>query len=420
LIEITRRLAMQLRPVFRQALNLSTRGTLPPLTFQTGPDGLRARSRWQDAAVEYHVPGDHPIGQIPVPFELLADSEARRDDPVQLQTTSEGRVLAQWRDGSVPQMIQYDAPDPVEAAQFPRLPKKVAKNPPGLLKALHDAMQTTEPEPIRYATNCVQLRGTAGQIVATDGRQLILQSGFEFPWKNDLLVPRTKVFGSRELPQDESVQIGVSGKWFAVRIGPWRIFREINTEGRFPEVRHHVPRAKDAVAQFQLPPDDAAFLRKNLPRLPGDEDYNLPVTVDLNGQVAVRSKARDQVPPTELVLSGATLSGDPIRLNMNRQYLARALQLGFRQVHVYSPKVPVLCEEEGRQYVWALLDPASAVAPASDAMRIASPQAADAAGGVTHVPICSSQCCSCPSDGRFPAGQCAACHLGYRRRLGGH
>jgi hypothetical protein len=97
LIEITRRLAMQLRPVFRQALNLSTRGVQPPLTFQTGPDGLRVRSRLHDAAVDYHVPGEHPIEQIPVPFELLSDSEARRDDPVQLETASDGRVLAQWR-----------------------------------------------------------------------------------------------------------------------------------------------------------------------------------------------------------------------------------------------------------------------------------------------------------------------------------
>ena len=75
MIEITRRLAMQLRPVFRQALNLSTRGILPPLTFQAGPDGLRVRSRLHDAAVEYHVPGDYPVEQIPVPFELLSDSD---------------------------------------------------------------------------------------------------------------------------------------------------------------------------------------------------------------------------------------------------------------------------------------------------------------------------------------------------------
>ena len=50
------------------------------MTFQTGPDGLRIRSRSTDAAVKYRLPGDHPIEQIDLPFEFLADCEGRKDD----------------------------------------------------------------------------------------------------------------------------------------------------------------------------------------------------------------------------------------------------------------------------------------------------------------------------------------------------
>jgi hypothetical protein len=125
-----------------------------------------------------------------------------------------------------------------------------------------------------------------------------------------------------------------------------------------------------------LSASDAEVLAKSLVRLPGDDEYNLPVTVDLNGQVAVRGQAADQQHPTELVLPDSSTSGEPVRLNMNRKYLARALKLGFSEVHVFGNNVPVLCRDDHRQYVWALLDPASAIAPSSDAIRIESPPAA--------------------------------------------
>ena len=64
MITITRRLAGQMRVVFRKALNL-TRGSGPALHFTTGPDGIRVRARLGDAAVEYHGPGGHrPCGRV--------------------------------------------------------------------------------------------------------------------------------------------------------------------------------------------------------------------------------------------------------------------------------------------------------------------------------------------------------------------
>ena len=372
LITVTRRLAMQSRKIIRQALNITSRGLPPPVTFQTGPDGFRIRARTHEAAVEYHVPGDHPIEQIPVPLEFLADVEARKDEPVTLETDGGGHVTARWRDGSVPQMVRYDPVDPVDPAEFPRVPEELVGNPPRLLSALHDACLTTDPEPIRYAINCIQLKGGSGQIAATDGRQLLVQDGFTFPWEEDVLLVRTKLFGCRELPQDEPVQIGKTGDRVAVVVGPWRFFRDVNRDGRFPDVEGQIPQEDAAVAGCQVPTTDAEFLLKNLPRLPGDDEYNLPVTLELNGQAIVRAKAEGQPKPTELTLTNTPVFGEPIRVNTNRQYLARAMQLGFREIRFFSPKTPVLCRDDRRSYVWALLDPQSAVAPDQNAIRIES------------------------------------------------
>ena len=178
MITITRRLAGKLRVVFRKALNI-TRGTGPALHFATGPNGIRVRARCADAAVEYHVPGKLLQDEMCVPFELLSDVEARKDDPVQLEKQDDGRVVSGWRDGNVPQMVQYDPVTPSDLDDFPGLPEQFTENPPRLLTALHDAMLTTDPDAVRYATDHIQVRGKTGTVVATNGRQMLIQDGCE-------------------------------------------------------------------------------------------------------------------------------------------------------------------------------------------------------------------------------------------------
>ena len=66
----------------------------------------------------------------------------------------------------------------------------------------------------------------------------------------------------------------------------------------------------------------------NVKRLPTSDDFNEPVTLDLNGEVVVRAKGDDKQPVTELALVNSTRSGDVIRMNTNRSLFARALALG--------------------------------------------------------------------------------------------
>ena len=82
---------------------------------------------------------------------------------------------------------------------------------------------------------------------------------------------------------------------------------------------------------------------------------NLPATVDLNCSVAVRAVGENQSTPTEIVLSNSTRKGRTIRFSTNRTYLARAVELGFRQLQVVGQDIPVCCRDEHRVYVWAVL-----------------------------------------------------------------
>ena len=362
MITITRRLALHLRAVLRRAFGI--RGPYPSVCLRKSPTGIRIQAKSIDVAVEYHTcDGGGPEEPLWIPVELLADCEGKKDDPVEIQPASKGRVTAQWRDGNVPQIIQYDVTLPAEPDIFPGLPDTLVENPVSILDALHEAGETRDPGSVRFALGCLRLRAKNGEIAATDGRQLIVQSGFTFPWQGDLLVPWNKVLTAPEIRQEEPVEIGKAGDWVAFRIGEWTVWLAINKDGRFPNVSCHIPRVADATATCRLSPADASFLAETLPRLPSDDQLNYPVTLDLNGSVAIRSKPADQDQITELVLRNSSWSGEPVRINMNRQYLARAAKLGFQEVHLYGPSSAVLCQDGTRQYVWALLDPESAHRP---------------------------------------------------------
>jgi hypothetical protein len=94
------------------------------------------------------------------------------------------------------------------------------------------------------------------------------------------------------------------------------------------------------------------------------------------------------------LLQGRRIHGrdyrEPVRLNTNRHYLARAAQLGFRDVYLFGPETPAQCDDGRRQYLWAVLDAQSALRPADNPIRIDSSVAAAPAATIP-LPSSSSQ-----------------------------
>jgi hypothetical protein len=107
--------------------------------------------------------------------------------------------------------------------------------------------------------------------------------------------------------------------------------------------------------------------------LPCDDDQNRPITLDLNGHVAVRAKPAGSTQPTEVLLTNSSFSGESVRVSMNRDYLARAVRLGFRELCLKDDKSAILSVDADRQYVWMPLTPEAAIPPSKTAIRIVSP-----------------------------------------------
>ena len=214
------------------------------------------------------------------------------------------------------------------------------------------------------------LGGNAGQFLSTDGRKPLVHAGILFSFAEELLVPGSGVFGCRELPLDHPRRVGRSAKRVGLMVGPWTLHLPLK-DGRFPNVEDCMPAADTASSRVELDAADAQFLTEHVQHLPCEDEYNSPVTLDLNGQVVVRARSSEQSRPTELVLCNSRLVGEPARCATNRRS-GRAVALGLRELCFFGDSKPILAQDRTRRYVWMSLESEGAIPPAEDAVRIES------------------------------------------------
>jgi len=367
MLTITRKLAKTLRAVFRKANDGPTRnhGTV---VIRDENGQRRVQFHGGAVAVEYLGDGDGQ-GAVSAPLAALADFEGVKDDPVQLRADDKV-VHAEWTDHGIALHRQYPASTPDAWLEPPEefTPLGDGKR----LSDLAEVVACTLQSSIKFSLDAIQLRGKRGEAVGSDGRQLLIARGFEFPWNEDVLVARTGVFDCRQFG-DEDVRIGRSPKHVVLRSGPWTIWLAIK-EGRYPNVDQIIPRDSQA-SRVILSDDDAALLVPALSRLPGGKDSNSPVTIHANGRVVIRA-ADENGERSELVLHHSHVAGDEVMVAVNRQYLQRAVQLGIRELQVRGD-VPIVAENDRHTYVWVplhkstVLPPTTATKPTESSPAIA-------------------------------------------------
>jgi hypothetical protein len=190
-----------------------------------------------------------------------------------------------------------------------------------------------------------------------------------------LLIPASPVFRSRELAADGPVTIGATDQHVAIGSDRWTVWLPINKDGRFPRIDDNIRHESAANCRLNLALADVEFLLPRLDSLPADPDCNSPITLDLNGHVTLRAWSQQQPRQVELLLSNSTAGGDPVSVCMNRQFLARAIRLGFDQLLVFDPDSPLQCQDDRRIYIWMPLARQESPRGAAEPVRIESPLA---------------------------------------------
>jgi hypothetical protein len=368
-IEMTRRQAAEVRSLLRRTFGISSTARAPRVEVLASPDGLAFRCASNQIAFEYRFTSHCAPDGVILPYAALTQCEARRDDVVRIQQDGD-EVELSWSEDGIPQTGRFPTEEP---HSFPDMPADRCSLNDEFLTAMYHAAATTDEGSSRYALSCIRLRSSDGQVAATDSRQAFLQSGFAFPWPDERLVPACGLFGTRQWRSAEQVEVGSSDEWVTFHADRWTLHLKTVTDATFPAVDELVPAASAATTTMSLTNDDAEFLTRAIKRLPGGQEQDAPLTLDLNGSVVVRACGSDQAVPTEVALSNSQRIGDEVRLSTNRSMLARAIELGFRDVHFRGADAPAFCREDRRAYLWALLGGGDAVEPNEQATRIESP-----------------------------------------------
>jgi hypothetical protein len=376
-MQLSRLLVRQFRAIVRKATPVGDGKALwSPVAFASGKEGTSLHVQSSDVAVTYHQPGAAAEERFSLPLEALAQFEGNKDDVVLLKKVKSGVVQATWTDNGVPQLREFSVEARSKTQPAPEPPVKFTNVDRRFLQAMHDAAYTVGRDHSRFAVMRIQLGGQAGEVAATDGHQVLVHSGLTLPWKEELLVPAIGAFGSRELPDDAKVEVGKTATHVGVRAGPWTFLLRIDAIGRFPPVHEVFPKLPGNHTIVQFDPVDASFLLKTLPRLPGREEPESPVTLDLHGPVVLRAKAQGHDRVTEAVLTASRVSGPApkLRIQTNRRYLARALELGFDEMHLVGANSVITCRDDQRRYGWMPLSPEGALPTSTDAVQIVSQQ----------------------------------------------
>jgi hypothetical protein len=189
----------------------------PYVAVAGGIDGYTLRAASSDICIHYHDPAPCDAESLRLPLDALEVCEGRYESSVDVECRPGNRVLLSWVERGVPRQHEVDQPKAV-GFTFPELPSDFVANEAGMWPALHDAVTTTDASSSRYALGCLHFRGKLGRFDATDGRQVLTQSGYHFGFDDNLLVPASQLLGCRDLG-GELVALVRSDEWVAFRVG---------------------------------------------------------------------------------------------------------------------------------------------------------------------------------------------------------
>ena len=384
MIELSRKNIRAARSTIRQALGIKSARHAPAVTLRATHGQILIQAATPTVVMECRFPGNCKPECFALPYEALVNSEGKQDDAVAF-TKQEDTVIVQWTDKGIPQSRRFAA---ANAAEMPTGPVQFTRMERRFLAAMANAVATTDTDTdsSRFALNCIRLRGSDGQIAATDSSQAFVESGFAFPWLDEVLIPASGAFAANQFSNAEDVLMGRTEDWDSIQCDSLTMYLKIDKERRFPSIDLQIPTRGSAATTLVLADDDVDFLLTSTVRLPAAQQCNSPITVDLNGVVAVRAAEEDHANSTELILSNSRRIGDEVVFNTNRNFLNRAAELGFREIYLRSTEAPAYCQDDRRTYIWALLGSEGAVKSNDQTTRINSPVSA-----LTSPPACYSR-----------------------------
>lgn len=373
MIPFTRAQARDFGALLAKCATGRPRGPGPPVHVRVR-DGVRTLDAVAPSGVRLthttSAPGA-PDTRLLVPFEVLTTCAGTSDEPVVLEPQSKSRATAHWSDAEGWRVLPVELLVPGKQHELPELPV-LAPVKPELLAALHECGRTTARDDGRFTLSRVQVRGSTGTVIGTDGRTALLWAGFEVPFADDALVPALTVFGTKPLAGATPVRVGRTAESLVVSAGPWAVWLPADTKAKYPDVPAVVPRS--APTAIEIDPRDADALCAALPQLPGAEHELRPVTLAVTSDSRACARAASDGTVKSLALARSTVRGPTVQIAFDRRAVLRALALGCRTVRLVARDKPATFAASNCTFVVAALSADIVVPDTAELVLATKPQ----------------------------------------------
>ncbi|MHA3771614.1 DNA polymerase III subunit beta family protein [Verrucomicrobiota bacterium sgz303538] len=369
--------------VLNKQSNLSVLNTLK---LERTPDGwitLSATDGYNFATVRLEQPTDEEPEVLLIPFDQLLKTVKSCDKDEEILVDHDGPNYASIKYLIGNQLVEQKVETcPVE--EFPDIPRiegHAIPIPESLRDSIHQAFECASTDQTRLVLNGAYLDiddGQCHQVVATDGRHLFSSNSFKLPLKKSVILPTHRLLQWKEFNRDGEWQLVIApgaDKEAANRIQissrRWR-FIGGEIDGNYPNWRQVVPSSSEAKTQIDIDHGVTDQVIQTIQRMPSHDRINFVVGLEVAGNKAqLLGKSQTAEYWTKVEMPTVKITGKPMLIFLNRNFLAKALRFGLTRIELIDPMSPLRFSNGGQQMI-VMPTRAEAVPPTPTATKSTS------------------------------------------------
>ena len=309
--------------------------------------------------VRLEAPTSGDPTSVLVPFDELAKTtkSCSAGEFIEIEQSTENTVLMRHPVG---QQFAEKAVDSLPVGEYPPIPK-IEGTPmtidAHLRTAMLEAMDCASEDETRYV-----LRGAyidvsdkkCNAVVGTDGKHLYTSNSFSLPLGESIIIPTNKFLGWKEFNNDGEWQLQADPEnkeaYFQISSRRWQFIHK-PLDGVYPNWRQVIP--KESNTKVEMSEEAGTMIQNLIPRLPLDP-RDISKTLGLKaerGKFILLSRNTREDQWTEVEVAGVRITGNPVTIYLNRDFMLKALKFGFNELQIQDALSAMRFVRGGKQMV---------------------------------------------------------------------
>ena len=314
-----------------------------------------------EAHVTYRFKDTQPgqPAEVLVPLEALTKTAKGSSETLTLIPDGKDKIRLRYYISNSPIEQRITCPETKEWPGAPKFTTPLVSLDPQFGPTLKEALQCASDESSRRVLHGAHVDVSdpnAHYVVGTNGRVLYAANSFCFDLKESVTVPNLKILGWPGFYGEDICRLATQkdakgeNKWVRLQSGPWTVTaRQI--EGAFPTWRAVMPNTEDTHRTLlKLSPAAIEQVLRVLPQLPADQS-NSGVRLRVAHHLFIEGRNKDDREWTSVAIPDVRITGNPVQVMLNRNYLAQALRYNLTEVRIENETSALVFSEGGRKFI---------------------------------------------------------------------